>query len=741
MMTGFLTGLLRSARNDMERRAGTFDQVYVEVKQANLAAANGISVTPESSLQMGAVFAAVGLLADTIGMLPLILYEKKSDYRRRRAEEHYLYPILHDAPNPMMTAVEFRSTMQGYLALRGNAICQVDYDEGGRVESLWPLRWENVQELRVDKENGMLRYYYLLPDGKMQWLDSSRVWHLRGWGSDGVVGYSPITLARRTVELGLSAEEFGVRFFKNDARPGIILEHPGKLSNEAHKNLKDSVEEEHKGVSKSHRMMILEEGLKLHEVGIPPEEAQFLQTRQFSITEIARFFRVPPHMIGDLSRATFSNIEHQGIEFVQYSLQSWFTRWEQSIKRNLLVEEERKRYYAEHLVDALLRGDTLSRYQSYQSGIQAGWFTRADAREKENLEPIAGLEEPLVPMNMVALGEEALTPNPSPGGRGEEPTPPAPEPQEQNPEPPNPEPPRHQGHQEEQREEQEAEEIRAEMDRNEALDLEREERRTRVALGRHRLMRSYHRIFEDTAKRILRREVQDVKAAGQRYLKDLNQNPEPRRLQEHGEEQRGKESFNAWMRQFYDQHKEWMWRQLKPVYDSYGDLVTDAAEAEVGNEKQVEASKRENFVNAYVASYTGRHAGTSENKIRKALTPSPSPEGGGEKDLLAALETELDGWVDERGTQIANEESVRSNNAMAVAVYEMLGVTQLMSVAFGKNCPYCDDLDGKIIGIQENYIEGGKDFQPKGAEKPLTSVDNLRHAPYHGGCDCMTVSA
>jgi HK97 family phage portal protein len=667
-----------------------FDEVVAEVLRSNRESANGVSVTPEGSLRMGAVFAAVSLLADTIGSLPLILYERQ-EKSRRRATEHYLYPILHDAPNPMMTAVEYRSTLQAYLVMRGNAISQIEFDETGKITELWPLRWENVQEVKADKGSGIIYYYYMLPDGKMQWLDSARIWHLRGWGSDGIVGYAPITLARRAVELGISAEEFGVRFFQNDARPGIVLEHPSQLSKQAHENLKGAFNEEHQGVRKSHRIAILEEGLKLHEIGIPPEDAQFLQTRKYSVTEIARFFRVPPHMIGDLERATFTNIEHQGIEFVTYSLQSWMTRWEQSIKQNLLPESDRQEYYAEHLVDSLLRGDTTSRYAAYQSGIQAGWFTRADAREKENLEPIEGLEKPLVPMNMMTVGEE----------------------EEQN-----LEPRRHGEHGEEQSFEPRR---YGEHGEEQGVNVEGESRANRAARSRHRLMNSYRRIFEDSAKRILRREVNDVMAAGQKYLREGEGRGERRSLS----------AFEAWLRQFYEGHKDFIFKQMKPVYDSYSDLVSDAAEAEVG--KTVDRKGKESFVNSYLASYAGRHAGTSENKIGKALA--------GTEDALKALEEELDGWVDERGSQIADEESVRSNNAVAVMAYEMMGVQLLRSMAFGESCPYCNDLDGQVIGIDSYFIKAGESFQPEGADKPLTSVDNLRHAPYHGGCDCMTVSA
>lgn len=245
-----------------------------------------------------------------------------------------------------------------------------------------------------------------------------------------------------------------------------------------------------------------------------------------------------------------------------------------------------------------------------------------------------------------------------------------------------------------------------------------EERAKTVAGGRRRLMRSYHRLFQETAARVVRREVNDVSRAGEKYLA-----------------RRDLATFSTWLSEFYRAHKEFIWRQMLPLYSSYSDLVADLAEQEVG--RDADRNRLDGFVRSYAASYSGRHAGTSENKISNALQAATL----GGVDLQEALEEELDGWEDERSVQIANEESVRSNNAIAVTAYEMMAVQKIMSVAFGKNCPYCDALDGKVIGIQDNYIEAGKDFKPDGAEKPLTSVDNLRHAPYHGGCDCMTVAA
>ncbi|MHC1739733.1 MAG: phage portal protein [Anaerolineaceae bacterium] len=353
-------------------------------------------VTPNTSLHVAAVWACVRLISETVASLPLFIYEEKNG-ERKRAKDHYLYGLLHDQPNPVMSAMELRGTLQEHLVLQGNAYSQLIYDEAGRVVEIWPMRPDRMLEVKL--ENGRKYFHYQKENGSTEWMTGDEVWHIPGLGFNGVVGHSPIWMLRKSVALAMDAEEFGSRFFVNDARPGIIIEHPGVMSDQAIRNLKESVEEQYQGVSQSHKPMILEEGSKLHEVGIPPEDAQFLQTRQFQVREIARAFRVPPHMIADMEQATFSNIEHQSLEFVIHSIRPWLVRWEQSIHMNLLLPSERKRFYPEHLVDGLLRGDTLSRYQSYAYGKQWGWLSSNDIRRMENLNAVDGGDTYLSPLN------------------------------------------------------------------------------------------------------------------------------------------------------------------------------------------------------------------------------------------------------------------------------------------------------------------------------------------------------
>jgi len=271
--------------------------------------ATGTTVTPKTSLQLGAVFACVRVISETVGMLPLLFYERL-ERGKVRAAGHPLFGILHDLPNPEMTSMELRETLTGHLCLWGNAYCEIEYGGDGFVRALWPLRADKVKVARV---NGRLRYVVSVPVGQDVELPTENVMHLRGLGYDGIMGYSPIDMAREAIGLGLATQEFGARFFGNGAALGVVYKHPALLSDKAYSRLEKSLDKRHQGLSNAHRTAILEEGMDVSSVGIPPDNAQFLETREFQAEDIARWYRVQQHKIGLLKHATFTNIEHQGL--------------------------------------------------------------------------------------------------------------------------------------------------------------------------------------------------------------------------------------------------------------------------------------------------------------------------------------------------------------------------------------------------------------------------------------------
>jgi len=379
--------------------------------------AAGVTVTESSSLRVAAVFACVRVLAESIASLPLPVYRRLPGDGKERAPEHPLYTLLHDQPNPEMSSFEFREFMMFNLSLWGNAYAEIEFDRAERVRALWPLRAARMQ-VRRPRPGEPLEYEYLLSDGRRVKLPPWRVLHIRGLSGDGVVGYSPIRCAREAVALALATQEFGARFFSGGAQLGGFLEHPGNLSENARENLEASFERKYQGLKNAHRWAVLEEGMKATPVGIPPEDAQYLETRKFQIGEVARIFRVPPHLIGDLDRATYSNIEHQSLEFVIHTIRPWAARWEQAIWCQLLWPNERREYFAEFLLQGLLRGDIQSRYQAYAIGRQWGWLSADDIRKLENLNPLSDGRGSiyLQPLNMVEAG--APPDRPADGTRG-----------------------------------------------------------------------------------------------------------------------------------------------------------------------------------------------------------------------------------------------------------------------------------------------------------------------------------
>lgn len=365
------------------------------------ASASGIVVNPQTAMQSAAVYSCIKVLSESVGMLPLNLYAKKGTTRTLQVN-HPLQEILHDAPNDWQTSVEFWEMMVVSLLLRGNAFAFVNRAPNGRVVELLPLHPDMV---RVNMgTNWTLEYQITMPDSTFKTFGSGEILHIRGMTINGWMGLSPIAYARESIGLALATEKFGGQLFRNGAKMGGVLEHPGKLSKDAYDRLKGSFDEAHSGEN-AHKTALLEEGMKWSKVSMTADDSQFLDTRKYQRSEIAAIFRVPPHMIGDLDKATFSNIEQQSLEFINYSLMPYLVRIEKAIKRDLMTPAERKTLTAKFDVSALLRGDASARGALYHNGILDGWMTRNEARNAESelgivLNPIDGLDVPLMPLNM-----------------------------------------------------------------------------------------------------------------------------------------------------------------------------------------------------------------------------------------------------------------------------------------------------------------------------------------------------
>lgn len=1026
----------------------------------------GVTVNETTALNVTTVYACVRILAETVASLPLPVYRRLPGGGKERAQDHYLYSLLHDQPNPEMTSLELREALMGHMALWGNAYAEIERDNAGRAIGLWPLRPDRMTVRRV---NGALAYEYQVPNGAKVALAPGQVLHLRGLSPDGIIGYSPIRLAREAIGLALATEEFGARFFGDGAHPGGIVEYPGKLSRQQIEEYKQSVTKAYAGLGKAHRLMVLEEGLKYTQVGIPPDDAQFLQTRRFQVEEIARFFRIPPHMLADLERATFclpsdaevytdegpkrivdihpgelvwsrrdegglmlsrvervscsgvdrifriattnrvvrmnaqhrvlarrqvlrplrpgelggrniggkkyrvewatdyvpagqlrigdtivvfdgtpdsgkwetptrrttigfmefcglylgdgymtdshvtiaraknapymdhyrevirqefsrydggngrgdrrsvrrapvtlvederytrfasveavaelralglggtahekhvpgwvfgladelklaflrgfldadgsvdkkgritfsscnkellsgirhlcmslgipvtnvterightrlpngrmapvhqyaftcsdpganlrigshdsryverlqngrpfgrkarryprhggrgfsepgvelsrivaieaegeepvydltvvdthsfiadgvvvhnSNIEHQSIEFVVHTIRPWLVRWEQAIRKNLFLPQERGKYFAEFLVDGLLRGDIKSRYEAYAVGRQNGWLSADDIRELENMNPLPNGQGKvyLVPLNMVPADSVTTLQGSASTTAGQRSVFPP------------------------------------------------EERATRAATSRRRLASQFERLFRSVEERIVKREAADIRQAVQRFLG-----------------RRDSAQFLTWLEQFYSEHQEFMLRSRLPAYLTYADAVQAAAAEEIASKAEMTPALQD-FVRAYLVSHGALHAASAAGQLRQLVTDAIAAGD----DPAPWVEARLQEWEQKRPDKTAQRETVQAGNAVAREVYAAAGIRKLRWHAFGENCPYCSALNGRTVGIDSTFLAAGESLQPDGADHPLTTSVDVRHPPGHDGCDCQITAA
>jgi len=468
------------------------------------------TITPEGSLAVSAVLAAITILAQDISSLPLILYARRGR-DKYRAYDHPYYRLMHDAPNPEHSSQVFRELMMGHLLGWGNFYGQLIFDRKGVVQEIWPLR---PDRMLVTRKDGKKLYQYRTSDGKPIVFMKDEILHIPGFGFDGLVGYSLIALAKNAIGLSMAAEKFGSKFFSNGARAGVGLKHPKTLSDPAYKRLQDTWNEQHQGTDNAHKVAILEEGMDIVTMGVPPEEAQFLETRKFQVAEIARIFRVPPHMIGDVERSTSwgSGIDSQEQGYVNHTLRPWTVKTEQGLDQQLLLESDRATgMYFEHLYDALLRGDIQTRYEAYVKAINNGFMTPNEVRLRENMNTYAGGDEFRQPLNEETVGRTG-------GSRADE------------------------------------------QPRRRPVLIANGSSPAREPIS-GRLQNSFERILGDVTARYLRREANDIRGQARKFMakQDL-------------------EGFEGWLDGFYQEHQGFIEKALEPVVLGMGELINGEGE-------------------------------------------------------------------------------------------------------------------------------------------------------------------
>jgi len=560
-------GILSAIINGVaERRASLANpDTWLEQAFGGVQTYSGVSVDESKALTLSAVYACVRVLSETLASLPLPVYRRLDPRGKERVPTHSLYPILHDRPNPEMTAFTFKETMMSHVILWGNAFAEIELDRANRPIALWPLLPDRTW---VERKDRVLRYKTRV-GGQEFTLPPGRVLHVPGLSFDGLRGYSPIALHRQAVGLGLATEEYGARFFGSGAHAGGVLEYDGEFENQdARDDFRKQFGAVHEGLGNSHRTAVLPRGMKWTQTSIPPDDAQYLGTRGFQVREIARIFRVPPHLIADLDNATFSNIEQQSLEFVIYTLRPWLVRFEQVFNHSLIPARERAEVFVEFLIEGLLRGDIASRFTAYATGRMNGWLSANDIRELENQNPLPGDQGNIymVPLNMVPadsfIQDDGLTAG-------------APE-----------------------------SNIRPAMAaRNEA----------RSTASRRRAQKAHVPLLGKAAQGVIRGEVQAVARAVK---------------QAYGPAGGGNREFTEWLDEFYRGHEATITRRMLPVLTTLAEAINAEANAEIGADEEM-TPEMEDFVRSYAESLAGRMATSSSGQLRQLVVeaePEQVPE-------------------------------------------------------------------------------------------------------------------
>ena len=632
---------------------------------------SGVNVTAQSAMNSTAVFACVRLLAGTIASLPLPVYRKLEPKGKERAPGHRIYRLLHDRPNPEISSFRWRQTGMAHQLLWGDEYNEIEFNNNGEVVALWPIPpWRITPERSI---NGLKFYTVILPDGSPKNLPWYQVLHIMNISLDGKKGLSCISAGQQAVGLSLAAEECGAKLFGQGLNPGGVIQYPSRIKPDQIKELKEDIKDKFQGLGKIHRLMFLEEGMKYERVGIPPNDAQFLETRKFQVAEIGRLFGISQlHKIGDLERATFSNIEHQAIEFVVDAIRPHLVNREQEYNWHLFSEEERDVYFAEFLIDGLLRGDTEARWGAYNKGFQVGAFSVNDILELENRNPIGPEgDERFVPLNMVPL-KRALDDDHEPKTKAP-----------------------------------------SKPDESKGAEGGTE---YRSAKTRHQITQSYKRVFEDAAKRVIRREEADV----MRKAKELLGSRSNRQV------------FIEWLEEFYRKHPDYITRQMLPSVAA----LAEAIQAEVAGEIDIEAGmtpELEKFSREYVTALSERHTQSSLGQLAQVM--SQAFEAG--EDELDALQGRFNEWNERRPGKIAGRETVQVTGAVTRFVMSAAGITKLVWRNTGaKTCPFCQQLDGKVVGIEQPFIPTNG-FIEADDGSGMKVYGKKMHPPIHEGCVCV----
>ncbi len=637
----------------------------------------GVNVTPANALQLGAVYAAVRILSESVASIPIKLYKRKNGGGADVERDHPASWVVREQPNENTTSFSWRETGQGHLCTWGNAYSEIETNNKDEIIGLWGIRPDRVEPEFV----GRSLVYKIETDSAQVRLPSRKVLHIMNLGSSGYKGISPIQLQRESLGIGKAAERYAGTFFGNRMGFNGFVRHPETLTTEGREALIDGLERVHKGPSNSWRTAVLDEGMDWVSVGIPNDDAQLLETRTFQVQEVARWFRIPPHMLAELSHATFSNIEELSREFVMYCLMPWLRRWEGELNRKLLTMAERKAgLYFEFLVDGLLRGDFKTRTEGYSSAIQNGWMSPNEARAKENLNPYPGGDIYLVQQNLQAVEDVGKEPE----------LPPAPA----------------------QEEDDDGKVLPFRFEGRESV-RHLEVRAQRSLESRWKLQRVFEALLAEATGRLVTKEAGQIR----RQIK---------RMPESGEA-----AFRQWLEVFFEKHQQFAAEVLAPVFRSYMDAVGSEALAEVDGDEAAFRQDLDTFHEEYSAAFGKRYAEKGQVQIEQLLT-----EGETEEEQIALVLERLENWEEKLAGKVALAESARAMNAVSILAYLASGVTLLRWVWNGGDCRICPNLHGKVVEIGRPFVNKGDRLDTGEGFTDMIVKTVRAHPPLHGGCLC-----
>jgi len=633
----------------------------------------GIDVNEQVALTYLTVFACISLIAGDVARLPLNLYRKRKDGGKDTITDHALYDILHNVPNPEVTSFNYREAKQGQLLLWGNTFDFIERDKQGRVRALWII--EDPNKVKVFRsKSGEIAYQYKRADGTEVTRTRYEIFHIPGFGFNGLYGKSMITIARESIAVGLAAEKYGSRFFGSGTHPSGILSLPPEVElGEEEDAYNKSIKEQYAGLGKSHSVMILKNGETYQALNMSMEDAQFLETRDHQKVEICGMYHVPPHKIAlHGANSNYNNLEQENAAYVDSCLVRWLTRWESCISQQLLTEAERRSgLFLEFLVDGLLRGDAQARATHYNKMFQIGAITPNEIRAKENMNP---LDVPEADSSFVMLNLGKLEDSLSIGDLDSQPPP---------------------GKQVE--EQPEAKQLYRDF-------FTRTLPSRQTVIVRDRIAKRYAPLIRDAAQNIVNREAKAIK--NRIHARDIDSY-----------------DISLFLDEFYEKFPEYIERKMGPVIRSFMNAVGDHTRTEIG---LTDDTVIDNSIEQYIQTYAARYIGSSKGQMMALL------ESG-----LEAMEQRADEWIEKRANKVVADETVRASNAAYSMIAFAIGLTIRWQIRGSKTCPYCQTLNGKRIGSTDFFVTKGSEITPDGDDTTtMKQYSNKRHPPLHQGCDC-----